>query len=60
MTLGDSVGAAVAIAVGGLAFAAAGSAEEPTRAPFVAALAVTSLAAVASVVLSRRTRARVG
>lgn len=53
MTLGDSVGASVAIAVGGLAFATAGSA--PDLAPFVAALGVTSVLAVASVVLSRRT-----
>ncbi|MEO9324113.1 MFS transporter [Nocardioides sp. C4-1] len=55
MALGDSVGAAVAIAVGGLAFSAAGAA--PELAPFVAALSVTSAIALLGVWLSRRTRA---
>lgn len=53
MSIADAVGGATAIAVAGLLFTAVGSAAD--LAPFVAALVLTSLLAVAAALVSRRT-----
>ncbi|WP_188779832.1 MFS transporter [Marmoricola endophyticus] len=56
MAIGDSVGAAVGIAMAGLTFGVAGGAEH--RVAFVAVLVLTALVAAATTVVARRVSAR--